>query len=159
MNRIILIAFLFIAGCNSNQDNSKVAEKVVDDSTKESTKSTNTSPDLNGCFVSVIKRDTANLKLNINNGEVSGSLVYDRFEKDGNIGTIKGKMQDSIIIADYTFQSEGMTSVREVVFKIQDEKLIEGYGDIVMKGDTARFKNITQLKFLDEQPFVKGECR
>ena len=155
MYRVVLVSLLFLSACTSqtgttskNTDGDPINSKEI-----------NKPSSIDGCYISTFNKDTAHLKLTINNNEVSGNLVYDRFEKDGNVGTIKGRVQDSLIVADYTFQSEGMTSVREVVFKIKDESLIEGFGDIVMKSDTAVFKNITQLKFQDEQPFVKEECR
>ena len=155
MYRVVLVSLLFLSACTSqtgttskNTDGDPINSKEI-----------NKPSSIDACYISTFNKDTAYLKLTIHNNEVSGNLVYDRFEKDGNVGTIKGRVQDSLIIADYTFQSEGMTSVREVVFKIKDESLIEGFGDIVMKGDTAVFKNITQLKFQDEQPFVKEECK
>jgi hypothetical protein len=159
MNRIILLLFIFIAGCNQSSKQSDSIVAIKGSVVKDTVSKAGTYSALTGCYVSTIKKDTANLKMEINNSEASGSLVYKRFETDGNVGTIKGKVQDSLIIADYTFKSEGLTSVREVVFKIQGENLIEGYGDIAMKGDTARFKNITQLKFQEGQPFVKMDCK
>ncbi|HEV2833101.1 MAG TPA: hypothetical protein VGW31_14060, partial [Hanamia sp.] len=153
--RVVLISILFLSACTSQTGTiSKNTDRDPINSNEM-----NKSSSIDGCYISTFNKDTAHLKLTINNNEVSGNLVYDRFEKDGNVGTIKGRVRDSLIIADYTFQSEGMTSVREVVFKIKDENLIEGYGDIVMKSDTAAFKNITQLKFHDEQPFLKEECK
>ena len=116
---------------------------------------------LNGCFISIFKKDTARLDLHVNNGLVTGNLSYNRFEKDKNSGTIQGKIQDSLIIADYTFQSEDITTVRQVVFKINGKNLTEGFGDILINkgGDSAFFKQPTQLKFPDEQVFVRTACK
>lgn len=159
MNRIMVIAIFLAAGCNPSSENVDTSKTAKDTTSIDSTSLNNVFTGLAGCYVSTIKKDTANLKLNLNKEDVSGNLVYKRFETDGNVGTIKGKVKDSLIIADYTFQSEGVTSVREVVFKIQGEKLIEGYGDITMKGDTARFRNVSALKFQEGQPFVKEACK
>ena len=73
---------------------------------------------LNGCYQMTLKRDTVNLQLNVNDTIVTGDLQYDFFEKDRNEGTLKGVLRNDIITGDYTFQSEGTTSVREVIFKI-----------------------------------------
>jgi hypothetical protein len=156
MNRLFLLTVLFISACNSQSDNSTSINATIDSTTNS--KEIN-EPSINGCYTSILKKDTSTLKINNDNGQIFGDLIYNRFEKDNNKGTIKGKIHDSLIIADYTFQSEGMTSVREVVFKISGTNLIEGYGDINMDGDTARFKNISQLKYQDDQPFVLGECK
>ncbi|MEO5650913.1 MAG: hypothetical protein ABIR03_13455 [Ginsengibacter sp.] len=157
MNRLVLISLLFFTACNS-QPNSSATAEVAKDSIKNF-KQINKPFLIDGCYISVLKKDTAFLKIDNANGQVMGNLVYNHFEKDDNTGTINGKIQDSLIIAYYTFQSEGMTSVREVVFKISGEKLIEVYGNIDMKGDTAHFKNIGQIKFQEEQTFVKEACR
>lgn len=161
MNRLFLFSFLFLAGCNSQKENAANNDKAKDSTKENTTTAITTSPNIDGCYIFILKKDTANLKINIKNSQVSGNLTYNHFEKDGNVGIIKGKFQDSLIIADYTFQSEGITSVREVVFKISGENLIEGYGDIIINknGDTARFKNPSQLKFQDNQPFVKEDCK
>lgn len=154
MKRLLLISIVFIAACNSQTE-----------STTENTKDTlKTSGEaivasLNGCYTSVLKKDTATLKINENGNAVSGELSYNRFEKDSNKGLFKGEIKDSLIIGDYTFQSEGKSSVRQVVFKISGANLIEGYGDIEMKGDTATFKNLSELTYQPDQTFVKTDCK
>jgi hypothetical protein len=148
MNRLFLIALLFISACNSQQDN---AADVAKD-TLENSKETDKGFLINGCYISTLKKDTATLKINNDNGVISGNLDYNRFEKDSNKGIFRGEIKDSLLIGDYTFLSEGKSSVRQVVFKISGTNLIEGYGDINMNGDTATFKNISQLDYLDDQP-------
>lgn len=155
MNRLFFIALLFISACNSQQDNST---DVANDTLKNSKEIDKTSL-INGCYRSTLKKDTATLKINNDNGVISGDLVYNRFEKDSNKGVFKGEIKDSLIIGDYTFQSEGRSSVRQVVFKISGTSLIEGYGDINMNGDTATFKNINQLNYQNDQPFIKTDCQ
>ena len=155
MYRFILIVLLFILACNSSPNNSPAKDVAKDSAGSLETKNISS---VDGCYISILKKDTAILKITNEHGKLMGSLVYKRFQKDSNDGTINGIFQDSLIIADYTFQSEGVTSVRQVVFKLSANTLLEGYGDINMNGDTARFKEISQLKYLDEQPFVKGEC-
>lgn len=143
--------------CNSNSED-KVAPITASDSPKVVTEAEQISPNASGCYFSLLKKDTAKLQLTIDGSQVNGSLDYIRFQKDSNRGSISGKVIDSLIVADYTFQSEGLKSVRQVVFKIKGDKLIEGFGDIEMKGDTARFKDIFSLKFLSAQPFNKIDC-
>ena len=82
---------------------------------------------LEGCYQSVVQRDTATLYLNIIGNEVTGKLVYNHYEKDDNTGSIKGELRDNHIYADYIFQSEGGTSAREVAFKLQDTVLQEDH--------------------------------
>ncbi len=158
MNRLFLMLLLFLAGCNSQNENTTGAGEIKNN-TGEHLSNTSISH-LDGCYLSIFKNDTSSLKINSNNGLVYGKLTYKRFEKDSNTGIINGTIHDSLIIADYTFQSEGISSVREVVFKISGNNLIEGQGDIIINrnGDSAKFKNIAHLKFQEDQVFVKKNC-
>lgn len=61
-------------------------------------------------------KDSIFLQLHIDNNIVNGDLEYKRFEKDRNKGTIKGMFRGDTLFADYTFMSEGVMSVREVMF-------------------------------------------
>jgi hypothetical protein len=156
MNRIFFLIVLFFCACNSQNE-----QQANNDLDQTNRKIDGTTVDLEGCYVSIFKKDTAYLKLIKENNQITGSLIYKRFEKDNNTGTITGKIADTLIVADYTFKSEGMTSVRQVVFKISGDQLIEGFGDINIgkSGDSAKFKNLSQLKFQEEQPFVKEDCQ
>ena len=157
MNRFFLIAILFAAGCTSQtESNSKSAESHTSaDNKKLNAKS------LEGCYLSVFNKDTSRLKIKADNGRITGELVYKRFEKDGNKGIINGEIKDSLIVAYYTFEAEGTTSVREVVFKPSDNGLLEGFGDIEISrsGDTAKFKDISQLQFQESLTFIKENCK
>lgn len=158
-NHIFLLLLLFLAGCNSQNENTTGAEEIKKN-TGENSSGINAISNLDGCYLSIFKNDTSSLKINSYNGLVYGKLTYKRYEKDSNTGILNGTIHDSLIIADYTFQSEGISSVREVVFKISGNNLIEGQGDIIINrnGDSAKFKNIAHLKFQEDQVFVKKNC-
>jgi hypothetical protein len=158
MNRLFLLLFLFLAGCNSQNKNKGTGE--IKNNPGENSSNTNSISSLDGCYLSIFKNDTSTLKINSNNGLVYGKLTYKRFEKDSNTGIINGTIQDSLIIADYTFQSEGISSVRQVVFKISGNNLMEGHGEIIINrnGDSAKFKDPAHLKFQEDQVFVKKNC-
>lgn len=96
------------------------------------------------------------LHINYDNDKVDGTLSYALQEKDKNTGTFEGKIKDSIIIADYTFESEGIKSVREIAIKLKGNQAIEGYGD--MNNEGTRFKDVTQLNFDGKMPMNKVPC-
>lgn len=158
MRNIVLLTLILLTGCNSGN---------ADDEFKSVTKDTSAiiedvfpAPSIkSGCYGYVVKKDSAFLKLDISGNIISGDLTYSLHQKDSNKGTISGILQDSLLIADYTFQSEGMKSVRQVVFKMRGDSLLEGFGDIDMKGDTATFKNIAELQFQDDRSFIKTDCK
>jgi hypothetical protein len=156
MKNLLAAGFLLILSCNNstqdnsiNKEDSAIVEKDV----------TPTAAFFPGCYAWNINKDSAFLQLDISGSEVTGSLKYFMHEKDNNSGNLKGIVKDSIIDSYYSFQSEGQNSVREVVFKIQDQGLVEGYGDIIMNGDTAKFKNISTLQYHDDHVFNKTICR
>ena len=152
-----LIFLVLIMSCDSVQqtDSSMQSDKEAEDSSGIALAAAS----LQGCYVARSEVDSAILKMDVNGNKVTGELSYDYFEKDKNRGMFEGVIIDSFIIADYTFQSEGVVSVREVVFKIQGHTLFEGFGDISMFGDTARFKNKAGLNYQLDHPFVKTICK
>ena len=113
---------------------------------------------LSGCYTMISNKDTATLEISVRDTTVSGSLQYHWREKDWNTGRIQGVLRNDQIHADYTFESEGMTSVREVVFKIEDSTLQEGTGELVQQNNKIVFRNKDQLQFHTIHPFIKVAC-
>ncbi|WP_316800192.1 hypothetical protein [Pedobacter frigidisoli] len=111
------------------------------------------------CYIYAKSRDTATLTIATLDGKVSGNLMYKLSEKDINNGTIEGVVKGDTIIADYTFNSEGMESKRQVVWLKRDNKLIEGFGEQEEAGNTAKFKNNSSLKFAGSIEFSKVDCK
>jgi hypothetical protein len=72
-------------------------------------------------------------------------LTYNIFEKDGNMGSLRGRVIGDTILAAYTFQSEGVTSVREVAFLKKDSILVEGFAPMDEAGE--HFANRAELDF------------
>ncbi len=157
MRKLSVIILVFLAGCTSSHDE-KVNASVNDSATVRSG-SIPLKNNPSGCYAWHSGKDSAGLSLQVSGNKVTGTLNYNLYEKDSNKGSISGNIENDLIVADYTFQSEGMTSVREVVFKIDGDNLIEGFGDIDVEGDTARYKNKTELEYNTERPFVKTDCK
>jgi hypothetical protein len=109
------------------------------------------------CFHRLLQKDTIAIELFIKDTTVSGNLIYKLYEKDGNTGTFKGSIHNDIILADYTFNSEGKASVRQVIFKLKDGVLTEGYGEKLMKDDKFIFKDTSKINYT--QVFDKVECK
>ncbi len=60
-------------------------------------------------------------------------------------------------MAEYTFLSEGRESVMEVVFKLQGNKLIQGYAEMEEQGGKLVFKDGVKLSF--QNTFVRTNCQ
>jgi hypothetical protein len=114
---------------------------------------------LAGCYAIQNGKDSASLSIELRDSTVSGNLVYLLHEKDSNRGTIKGVLRDSLIYADYTFSSEGMTSVREVIFKVQPDQLLEATGDRTEQAGRIVYTKSTALNFSVMPPFRKVACQ
>lgn len=98
------------------------------------------------CYEYISNGDTILLNLSIDKS-VTGTLVYNLFQKDKNTGTIQGDMNGPLLIADYSFFAEGVNSVRQVVFKKVENTFVEGSGDVVEQYGKTAFKNIDSLKY------------
>lgn len=99
------------------------------------------------CYRYANQGDTVTLTLAQVGELYTGALVYQLKEKDRNTGTVKGLMRGNILIADYTFNSEGTKSTRQVAFKKEGSTLVEGYGESVEENGATKFKDINNLNF------------
>jgi hypothetical protein len=145
------IVWFLIASCANNKSNN--TENVASQ-TEESKK--NSPPD---CYRYANTTDTIILKL-IHIGEsITGTLVYKLHEKDKNTGTIQGSMRGDILLADYTFMSEGVVSIRQIAFKKEKEFFIEGHGDINTNNERVFFKNPDSLQFNDVIKLTEIDCQ
>ncbi|WP_343523136.1 hypothetical protein [Pedobacter sp.] len=145
---------LFMASCQGGT--AKKTQAKID-----STIITNASakPDSILCYQYIKNRDTATLSLKTKDNKVTGTLGYNLYEKDKNAGTITGIIKGDTIIANYIFQSEGKTSIREVAFLKKGDQIAEGFGDVEeVKGET-KFKDLSKLKFDGSMNFDKIDCK
>ncbi|MBG6109522.1 hypothetical protein IWX84_000381 [Flavobacterium sp. CG_9.10] len=113
------------------------------------------------CYSGTIKKDTISMNLIVKGNQVtSGKLSYNFYEKDKNEGTLVGEIKGDTLLADYTFMSEGVSSVRQVVFLKKGNTYVQGFGDVVddNKGKVA-FKDRKQLKFDGKTVLSKVECK
>lgn len=155
MKKVIMVSFVlmgFFISCKkekTEEEVSAVQESVaVDETVSEE------------CYMGILKKDTVSMSLNIKGNQVSsGKLSYKFFEKDKNEGTLIGEMKGDTLLADYTFMSEGVSSVRQVAFLKKGNVFTEGYGDIEESNGKAIFKNTKQLKFDGKIILSKTNCK
>jgi len=154
MKKILVYAGFFLISCKSDKNTSATATK---DSIGEK-EETGLPSVSSGCYRMNVERDSAYMNISINGNSVSGTLDYIGYEKDSNRGNFTGIIDGDKLIGWYTFQSEGMISVRQVIYKIDEGSFLEGYGDIEMSGDTAFFKYPSNLNYELQHPFTKIPC-
>ncbi|HEY4503022.1 MAG TPA: hypothetical protein VJC14_01110 [Candidatus Paceibacterota bacterium] len=100
--------------------------------------------DIKGCYVAGNSKDvyTLNIKSQIG-GAVAGTLAFKNFEKDSSSGTYVATYDDGILLGNYSFQSEGMNSVMQVVFKKSGDDFVRGYGEL--NADGTKFTNLSTI--------------
>jgi hypothetical protein len=117
-------------------------------------------PTLTGpqCYAYLSTQDTVRLTLATIQPTVTGQLSYRYFEKDRNQGTIRGTMHGDTLLADYTFQSEGTTSVRQVAFLRRDTGFIEGFGAVAERQGQTVFAQPHTLQFDAKYTLLSVAC-
>ena len=147
---LIIVTGYFGQGCSANKENNTAAEtdNKIDSGEK-----------LTGCYRLSIEKDTALLNLDVVDFTVNGTLYYRPFEKDKSSGTIKGILENNVLKVWYTFQSEGLTSVRQLYFKVINGKLSEAYGDVIMRNDSICYKYPANLNYEELHVYSKLDCK
>jgi hypothetical protein len=110
------------------------------------------------CYAHLTATDTIRLTLQTTQPTVTGQLTYHYYEKDRNQGTISGTMHGDTLLADYTFQSEGTTSVRQVAFLRRDIGFIEGFGPVAERGGKMVFEKLSALQYDAKYTLLPVAC-
>lgn len=123
--------------------------------TQEPAAPTPTSPQ---CYAYRTATDTVRLTLQTTQPTVTGQLAYRYSEKDRNQGTIRGTMHGDTLLADYTFGSEGTTSVRQVAFLRRDISFVEGFGPVAERQGRMVFTQPRALHFDAKYTLLPVAC-
>ncbi len=157
MKIFVYLTIVVAVGCSSGTDK-KPGEDAVQLNADSLAVKSDTTNNIEGCYMQVLNRDTFTASLQQQGNLVTGSMSFDNYEKDASTGTVSGKLQDDILKLDYAFASEGMTSVMELYFKYKDGILVRGIGEMNTKGDTAYFVNPALIKY-EGSGFQKTDCQ
>lgn len=111
---------------------------------------------LTGCYEYSVGRDTIRLSLKVNGTKVNGDLLYDMYEKDKSKGTLDGTIQDSLLITNYSFNSEGMDSETELFFQFKNDSLYMGEGPQTLKDGKGIYSDRSKIVF--KTAFRKISC-
>lgn len=122
------------------------------DSTPNVPADTSGTDDIRGCYVATLGKDVYSLKIASQDGEkVAGTLVFKNFEKDSSYGTFVGTYRDGILLGDYSFNSEGMDSVIETMFKRIGTDFRRGFGEMDSSG--TNFRDLNTVTYDPNQTF------
>lgn len=143
---IILIgSFIFLG---SRKNNSEVVY------TAGETQETNP---IIGCYVATLGKDVYTLSITSQDKEfAAGTLSFKNFEKDSSSGTLAATYKEGILLGDYTFDSEGSTSVMQVIFKKTTDGFVRGYGEVDSTGTS--FADLGDITYDEKAIFKTTPC-
>ena len=110
-----------------------------------------------GCYMNVTGRDTLVAILKQDGPSISGRLTFDNYQKDGSSGSLAGVLQGDVMKLHYSFSSEGMNSVMELFFTVNDKGLVRGIGEMKVRGDSAYFADTSFIRY-EGQALNEIEC-
>lgn len=139
-------------GANLNSNNDSLQQAT--DTAKSITINSGTH-----CFAYLNNNDSVLLSLTINGKWATGKLLYALYEKDKNEGSIKGQFYGDTLLADYTFFSEGVRSVRQVVFLRKGNVFQEGYGSMKENNGRLLFSHLSEIYFTGNVLLLPVDCK
>ncbi|MDR2272113.1 MAG: hypothetical protein LBF27_14500 [Sphingobacterium sp.] len=140
-----LSLLIFATACQQNGKNKADQTQMGSDTVSVAVTSA-----ANATYQYLKNGDTISLTIAIDGNKVHGDLSYNWKEKDRNRGHIDGILKDSILLADYSFSSEGQESVRQVAFKLRKDRAVEGYGEMEEKSGKMSFVAPDKLTYDDK---------
>ncbi len=144
LSALLLFVLTLTVSCNNASNESIPITNVNDTATTVQNKIM--IPETS-CYASSLNKDTVQMKLEVFEKVVTGSLAYNLYEKDRNEGVFEGILKGDTLVAEYLFKSEGTQSLRQVVFLIKDGTATEGYGDMEEKNGKMVFKSLAGIVF------------
>jgi hypothetical protein len=140
---LILVSaiFLFFASNNAEQSSVPPTDTIVADSLPV------VPAVIVQCYENQNGADTVQLQIADSSGMISGKLNYRIEGKDANTGSFLGRWYGDKLVADYSFRSVGVRSVRQIAFLKKDSFLIEGFGPVTQENKQMKFKSRDSLSF------------
>ncbi len=109
------------------------------------------------CYQNINDKDKAYIQFQINNGQVSGFMRFDNFQKPSFRGAINGKIKGDIINVVYRFKIDGMTTIRNLNMKLVGEQIVFGIGKEESLRDSAFISDKSTIKY-EGMKFKKMNC-
>ena len=104
--------------------------------------STSEAKALTGCYEATLAADHYFLNIiNVDGNNVAALVAFNNAQKDSSHGTFIAAYNNQILKGIYDFQSEGMASSRELIFKKSARGFYEGFGEVQVNGNLESFKD------------------
>lgn len=148
MNKKILLLLFVFTAISCKKDNSEPL--------KPEAKPKHKTNNLTDCYKANLAGNIIELQIRNHTNTITGTLTYAFSGKEVTQGTFKGKWENNVLIANYTYEAKGKSKERQVAFKRMNSQLLEGYGE--RKTNSTQFKDVTKLQFNANMPLKKTAC-
>ncbi|WP_297984110.1 hypothetical protein [uncultured Chryseobacterium sp.] len=156
MKKIILAASVAVAFLSCEKKQTETVSNNTNTPVEDNYTVEDESIGAKKCYIQGTGNDTLYVSLDDNLGTVSGRMYYKNHQKDSSFGDVVGSSNGDTIKVDYTFQTEGATSTREIWFLKKDGKLLEGIGNLDASG--TRYADYKKIKFDGGHVLDEAEC-
>jgi hypothetical protein len=110
---------------------------------------------LTGCYEATLASDHYFLNItNVDGSNVEALVAFNNAQKDSSHGTFAAAYNNQILKGIYNFQSEGMASSRELIFKKTARGFHEGFGEVQVNGNLESFKDPTKVTWDTSYEFL-----
>lgn len=158
MKKLALIIFVALTACQSKKNETEMTDTTSVMSADTVATATKPSTDETLCFELKEGKDVTTVKLIMKGDEITGEMNWTPWEKDGAVGTLKGKKVGDEIVADYDYMIEGSNQSEEKIFKIDGDKLLIKEGELIEgKDGKLIMKDPAKAKF--KETLVKVSCK
>lgn len=155
--KILPLFVITLATVSCTKEKSSNVQDVGQDSMTVNSSDFAVEPLPENCYVAASGKDSVFMKVINNLGTVNGQLYYKNYQKDSSSGEIIGVQDGDTLKVDYTFQSEGTTSTREIWFLIKDGKVSEGIGKSNAEG--TAYADYKTVKYEGGHEFSSVDCK
>jgi hypothetical protein len=141
---LLLLVFIGHISCGKKEDSGETQEQAMH----------SVDPRV-GIYAYQQNRDTIRMEIQQFGSPVIGDLVISLAEKDKNFGTFNGYLRDSVLIAEYTYTSEGLSSIREVALKFRGDRVFLGSAPMEERGGKMVFVDRNQITYDESTPLLR----
>jgi len=111
-------------------------------------------PEMHGTSLVPGPVDSLDIRMDVLGELVNGVYNWLPQEKDAMTGTFTGTLENGLVTALYSYTAEGMTARQEVLFKLEEDGLRAGHGELVEREEVWVFKDRSLAEFGDLVPEV-----
>lgn len=143
-NTLFLLLLLGILSCSKPQESGETQEQEMHSVDPRA-----------GVYAYQKNKDTIRMEIQQFGSPVIGDLLISLAEKDKNEGTFNGNLRDSVLIGEYTYSSEGVSSIREVALKFRGDRVLLGSAPMEERGGKMVFVDRNQITYDENTPLLR----